>query len=430
MHALSDELPELPADFWLKLKQKCNELQIISLHIIPTGYAIGGKKSFDEKFGTDIPADLEYLSRNREVRDNPSLILEGAKSVISISLSYRNLDSADDPHCGCISAYARGRDYHKVLKQRLERLGEWLREFFPDIRYRAITDSAPFYEQHFAAASSFMVKGRNNLIRHRDAGSMIFLGELLVDINLNGDGRIITMNLNPESSAADLLTFTGINPVTGETEEAGNARSSALACPDKCHRCLDACPTGALNPQKFIVSKCISYLTIEYGGYIPDDLWTKIGNRIYGCDTCQLTCPFNRKVSVAADREFADRFDKDFLKLTELLSLTPEKFRESFAGTPILRIGFCKMMRNCVIAAANTGSKIYLPYLIIQRNSVMKKLNLLRSQIALSAESPDGGSQDLSADSAEERRTLREIRECEMVIQHITRAVKLLSGSF
>ncbi len=88
------------------------------------------------------------------------------------------------------------------------------------------------------------------------------------------------------------------------------------------------------------------------------------------------------------------------------------------------------MMRNCVIAAANTGSKIYLPYLIILRNSVMKKLNLLRSQIALSAESPDGGSQDLSADSAEERRTLREIRECEMVIQHITRAVKLLSGSF
>ncbi|MBP3748264.1 MAG: DUF1730 domain-containing protein [Ruminobacter sp.] len=430
MHALSDELPELSADFWLKLKHKCNELQIISLHIIPTGYAIGGKKSFDEKFGTDIPADLEYLSRNREVRDNPSLILEGARSVISISLSYRNLDYNADPHYGCISAYARGRDYHKVMKQRLERLGEWLRDIFPDIRYRAITDSAPFYEQHFAAASSFMVKGRNNLIRHRDAGSMIFLGELLVDMNLNADGRIITLNLTPESSDGNLLTFTGINPVTGETEEADNPPSPAIACPDKCHRCLDACPTGALNPQKFIVSKCISYLTIEYGGYIPDELWEKIGNRIYGCDTCQLTCPFNRKVSVAADREFADRFGKDFLKLTGLLSLTPEKFRESFAGTPILRIGFCKMMRNCVIAAANTGSKIYLPYLIIQRNSVMKKLNLLRSQVALSAESPDGGSQDLSADSAEERRTLREIRECEMVIQHITRAVKLLSGSF
>ena len=157
MNELSNELPDLTSDFWLKLKQKCSELQIISLHIIPTDYAIGGKKSFEEKFGNGVPEDLEYLTRNKEVRNNPGLILECARSVISISLSYHSSDYPADPHTGYISAYARGRDYHKVIKQRLDRLGNWLKNTFPDIRFRAITDSAPFYEQHFAKASVFII---------------------------------------------------------------------------------------------------------------------------------------------------------------------------------------------------------------------------------------------------------------------------------
>lgn len=425
MNELSNELPDLTSDFWLKLKQKCSELQIISLHIIPTDYAIGGKKSFEEKFGNGVPEDLEYLTRNQEVRNNPGLILEGARSVISISLSYHSSDYPADPHTGYISAYARGRDYHKVIKQRLDRLGNWLKNTFPDIRFRAITDSAPFYEQHFAKASVFMAKGRNNLVRLKNAGSMIFLGELLTTLNLPDPKKIITMNTEKNTESDYPFFTTVLNDASDENSNnciSGlSSGKNSLECPEKCRLCFSSCPTGALNPEKFRIEKCISYLTIEYGGYIPEELWSGLENRIYGCDTCQLCCPFNKKTDITADPEFSSRFSQDFLKLSHLLSLTPEEFKKSFSGTPILRIGYYKMMRNCIIAAVNTGSSEYISCLVILRNSVLKRMNLLHAEIT--AGNTDGEKY------SEPDRLLREISECTMVLRHLEHAFTLLRNN-
>lgn len=363
-------------DFFLlhKLLPVSKSLGFCSVHIIPADYAPSGREFFLKKFSSGFPEGLEYLSKNQEVRDHPEMILEKTCSVISVALSYHCLNKSDSPETACISAYAVGRDYHKVVKQRLDRLGKTLKEFFPDMHCRAITDSAPFYEQHFAAASLLTYRGLNGLVRTANAGSMVFLGELLVDIELTPPDAITCFipsdNYSENTPGAESLSgdneyrivkIPAVQHAEKTKEKASDIPEKLVKpCPPACRNCLRHCPTGALSTEGFNPSRCISYLTIEYSGIIPEEYWKAIGNHLYGCDNCQIYCPFNKHVLVTGDQEFASRFDEDFLKVGNLLNLSPGDFKKYFAGTAVYRIGYYRLMRNLTVVATNTGNQEHI----------------------------------------------------------------------
>lgn len=376
-HIILSDSAELDSFLLHRLLPVSKSLGFCSIHIIPADYAPAGRGDFLKKFSSGFPEGLEYLSKNQDVRDHPEMILEKAKSVISVALSYHSRNIDDSPDTACISAYAVGRDYHKVIKQRLDRLSHTLKEFFPDIHCRAITDSAPFYEQHFAASSLLTYRGLNGLVRTSDAGCMVFLGELLVDIELTPPDTItcfIPINARHE-------TISGQENLSGETEyrivripavqHADREKEKipdipeklVKPCPPACRNCLRHCPTSALSADGFNPSKCISYLTIEYGGIIPQEYWKAIGNHLYGCDNCQIYCPFNKHVQVKGDQEFTSRFNQDFLQVGSLLNLTSGDFKKYFAGTAVYRIGYYRLMRNLTVVAANSGNSEHIPKL-------------------------------------------------------------------
>lgn len=306
------------------LIEKALSLNICSLSIVNPNIVNKYADSFTHKISKGIPEDLNYLTQNIEVRRNPCLILPNCKSIICAALSYNNLDTNQIPSdYGNISTYARGRDYHKTFKNKMNQLGNYAKEIIPELNYRAITDSAPFFEQYATLQAQNGIKGRNGLVRFHGTGSKIFLAELLLDVDL---GIIDAEQLYPSINA--------------------------LACPDNCNICLKACPTKALSKEQFKIERCISYLTIENKGTIPLELRESIGNHIYGCDECQNCCPHN-KVSITSEPDFINRFNLKFLKLNNLLTLTEEQFKTSFAGTPVYRIGYTRLMRNILVAAGN-----------------------------------------------------------------------------
>lgn len=280
----------------------------------------------------NIPEDLSYLKRNQELRDNPELLMEGTKSIISCAFSYYIDEKLPPNNVGYISMYARGRDYHKTIKGQLLKLAQKIAQYYPNLKFRALVDSAPFYEQFFASLNQFSFKGKNNLIRIANFGSTIFLGELLLDITLPN----ITLIPNEKTQ-----------------------NSTNITCPPNCSSCIKHCPTHALTNEKFQVERCISYLTIENKGTIPVEFRPLIGNRIYGCDSCQLSCPFNSpKINLGNNKpyqltDFSNRYSNDFLELNNLLTLTQEEFKVNFQGSAIYRIGYISFMRNVLVAASN-----------------------------------------------------------------------------
>ncbi len=261
------------------------------------------------------------------MRSDPTLILPNCKNIICIAISYYHQPALPDPSVGYVSMYALGRDYHKVLKNKLNMLGKALQAQLPNLKFRAITDSAPCYEQFLSSISRVGIQGRNNLVRFAGSGSFIFLGELLIDTDL------ITSEDN----------YWQLYPTV-----------CAHQCPTHCHQCAIHCPTKALSAHGFDAQRCISYLTIEHHGAIDPTFYPLIGNRIYGCDNCQLHCPTNHaSLLTYGDSEFANRYPPEFFKLDNLLQLTEEQFRQTFAGSPILRIGYESFLRNVLIACSN-----------------------------------------------------------------------------
>jgi epoxyqueuosine reductase len=263
---------------------------------------------------------MNWMERTREMRGNPKHFFPEAKSIIVVADNYfRSEEPVLKPeHEGNISIYARGRDYHKVLKKKLKSLLSFVRELIPDAEGRICVDSFPIMEKPLAVRAGIGWIGKHTNLIIKGKGSYFFLGEILLSKELPHD----------EPLTAD---FCG-----------------------SCDKCQVACPTDALS-QAYVLdsNKCISYLTIEHDGDIDLSLQQKMGNWIFGCDICQEVCPWNRFSADTEELEYSSATPADFLKLQNLIKLTREDYDRIFAGTPVKRTGFNNFKRNAKIALKN-----------------------------------------------------------------------------
>lgn len=268
-------------------------------------------------------ADLDYMTKHGEKRYRPELLVEGTVSIITAKLNYFNPDfpaktRLTEPSEGYVSMYALGRDYHKVLRKQLNDLGKWMQEAIPDLQFRAFVDSAPVLERALSHQSGLGFFGKNTMIIHPKAGSYFFLGEIYID------------------RAIDISSEPIINHCGG------------------CTRCLKACPTDAIvEPFQIDAGKCISYLTIESFGPIPVEFRKPMGNRIFGCDDCQIVCPWNRFSTRHVIEDFLPRHKLDSSSLLELFNWTEAEFLKKTEGSPIRRLGYDRWLRNIAIGIGN-----------------------------------------------------------------------------
>ena len=268
--------------------------------------------------------DMNFMAAHGMKRARPDELLPGTVRVISARMDYLPPDASfarnlkNDQHA-YISRYALGRDYHKVLRKRLKQLGQKIEAALADTQYRPFVDSAPVLEHAIAEKAGLGWTGKHSLTINREAGSWFFLGELFVNLPL---------------------------PVDEPVEEGCGS----------CTACLTMCPTGAIvAPYQVDARKCISYLTIEYDGIIPESLRPLMGNRIYGCDDCQLVCPWNRYASVTTEADFHPRKQLHGQSLLTLFSWDEAQFLNNTEGSPIRRIGFDKWQRNLAVAMGNAS---------------------------------------------------------------------------
>lgn len=283
--------------------------------------------------------EMGYMQAHGLKRARPAELVPGTLSVITARMDYlHSVDSGNwqrdefqrlgKPKEGVISLYARGRDYHKVMRSRLQKLCEKIEASIGSFGYRVFTDSAPVMEAELAARSGLGWRGKHTLILNRQAGSMFFLGEIFVDLKL------------PESEP--------VSPHCGS-----------------CNACIQICPTQAiLAPYELDARRCISYLTIEHSGSIPPALRQAIGNRIYGCDDCQLACPWNKYAQLTDLTEFRAREALSGLTLLDYFSWTPEKFLQVTEGSAIRRIGHTQWLRNLAVALGNALRNRFDPAIV------------------------------------------------------------------
>ena len=275
-----------------------------------------------EWLGRGWHGEMDYMARHGARRARPAELVPGTVSVITARLNYKPQardawETLEDGESAFVSRYALGRDYHKVLRAKLQALADRMSAELGPFHYRVFTDSAPVMEVSLAAQGGLGWRGKHTLLLSRDAGSMFFLGELFVSLDL----------------AKDAPT----------TEHCGT-----------CERCIDICPTKAIvAPYQLDARRCVSYLTIEHHGAIPEELRPLMGNRIYGCDDCQLACPWNKYAKAANDPDFAVRNGLDQASLVELFGWSEEEFMKRFEGSAIRRIGHEKWLRNIAVALGN-----------------------------------------------------------------------------
>lgn len=266
--------------------------------------------------------DMDYMAAHGTKRARPAELVPGTLRVISVRMDYLPPDASfarhlKDDEIAYISRYALGRDYHKVLRNRLKQLGEKITEHLSHTTYRPFVDSAPVLEHAIAEKAGLGWTGKHTLTINREAGSWFFLGELFINLPL---------------------------PVDSPVEEGCGS----------CTACLTICPTQAIvAPYQVDARKCISYLTIENSGPIPESLRPLMGNRIYGCDDCQLVCPWNRYASVTEEEDFLPRKRLHGQSLTTLFSWDEDTFLKNTEGSPIRRIGHERWLRNIAVALGN-----------------------------------------------------------------------------
>jgi epoxyqueuosine reductase len=272
---------------------------------------------------------MEWMETRAHQRVAPTALWPDARSVIALGMSYAPeadpLALADDGSAARISVYAQGRDYHDTVKKALKALARWL-VARSGCELKVFVDTAPVMEKPLSAAAGIGWQGKHTNIVSRQHGSWMFLGAIFT-----------TLDIQPDQPARDTC--------------------------GSCTRCLDACPTQAFDgPRRIDARKCISYLTIEYKGPIPLEFRKAMGNRIYGCDDCLAVCPWNRFAdAAAANRAFVTREELKAPRLADLLALDDTAFRAKFSGSPIKRIGVKRMIRNCLIAAGNSGDPALVP---------------------------------------------------------------------
>jgi epoxyqueuosine reductase len=274
--------------------------------------------------------DMDYMQRHGTLRSRPHELAPGTVRVVSVLMEYWPADAQDaesvlaDGTLGYVSRYALGRDYHKVMRNALARLAEELQQSVGAFGYRVCVDSAPVLEKALARNAGLGWIGKHTNLIARDAGSWFFLGEILTDLPLPVD-------------------------------------SPASAHCGSCNACIPACPTNAIvAPYQLDARKCIAYLTIEHKSSIPVELRPALGNRIYGCDDCQLVCPWNKFARSASHPDFKVRHRLDASRLTELFSWTEQQFDERMRGSAIYRIGYERWSRNIAVALGNapTSSQV------------------------------------------------------------------------
>ena len=267
--------------------------------------------------------EMNFMRQHAALRADPTALHPGTLRVISVCMPYLTtpLSEAEtaltDPDRGYISRYALGRDYHKVLRSRLQQLAHRLEQHWGPFNYRVFTDSAPVLEVEIAHQGGLGWRGKHTLLLRRDGGSFFFLGEIYTDLPL---------------------------PVDAPVEDHCGT----------CQSCIDVCPTQAiLGPYRLDAQRCISYLTIELKGAIPEPLRPLIGNRIYGCDDCQLVCPWNRFAQQSPVSDFAPRRVLQSDQLVALFSWDETRFNDQLAGSAIRRIGHERWLRNIAVALGN-----------------------------------------------------------------------------
>jgi epoxyqueuosine reductase len=278
--------------------------------------------------GAGRHGEMDYMARHGAKRARPAALVPGTVRVITARLNYWPANAASarevlaDSQRAYVARYALGRDYHKVLRARLARLARRIGDEIGPFGYRVFTDSAPVLEVALAAKAGLGWRGKHTLLLTREMGSYFFLGEIYTDLPL---------------------------PVT----------APASAHCGSCSACLAACPTGAIvAPYELDARRCISYLTIELKGSIPEALRPLIGNRVYGCDDCQLACPWNRYAASASVDDFhAVRNGLDAAELTTLFAWSEQEFLRNTEGSAIRRIGYERWSRNVAVALGNARSE-------------------------------------------------------------------------
>ncbi|WP_031432804.1 tRNA epoxyqueuosine(34) reductase QueG [Methylomarinum vadi] len=277
--------------------------------------------------GQGYHGNMEYMSRHGCKRSRPKLLVEGTRSIISARMDYlpepqqQSDTQLKDPTAAFISRYALGRDYHKVIRNRLQKLANKIEQAIGPFGYRAFVDSAPVLEKAIAEKAGLGWIGKHSNLINRKAGSWFFLGEIYTDLPLPHDEQ-------------------------------------ASAHCGSCSACLEICPTRAIvSPYRVDARRCISYLTIELHGAIPEELRPLLGNRIYGCDDCQLICPWNRFARLSKEKDFNPRHNLDKIQLLELFDWNEEEFLRKTEGSAIRRIGHERWLRNIAVALGNSNSR-------------------------------------------------------------------------
>lgn len=266
--------------------------------------------------------DMHYLAENLDKRANPALLVPGTKSIICVRMNYlvetpKPRHVPDAPNSAIIARYARGRDYHKVMRGRLKILAQRIQDQVGEFESRPFADSAPIFEKSIHESAGMGWTGKHTLLIHKKSGSFFVLGELFTSLELPAD-------------------------------------PPATAHCGSCSACIDICPTQAIvEPYMLDARRCIAYLTIEYKGIIPEELRQGIGNRVFGCDDCQLICPWNSFAKVTPIEDFHPRHNLDQLSLLELWQWNEMTFLASTEGSPIRRTGFQSFKRNIAIGLGN-----------------------------------------------------------------------------
>lgn len=272
--------------------------------------------------------EMDYMAAHGDKRSRPAELVPGTLRVVSLRMDYLPGDTQmaqrlKEPEQAYVSRYALGRDYHKLIRKRLQQLAERIQQQIGTFGYRAFVDSAPVLEKAIAEKAGLGWIGKNTLVLNRKAGSYFFLGELFVDLPLPVDA--------PHAS-----------------EHCG-----------RCSACMDICPTAAFaGPYQLDARRCISYLTIELKGSIPVELRAPIGNRVFGCDDCQIACPWNRFARPTEQGDFQPRHGLDNSALAELFLWTEPEFLARTEGSPLRRAGYERWLRNLAVGLGNAPSTI------------------------------------------------------------------------
>ena len=312
-----------------RLKDRAFALGFDLVGVTPVASAPHGQ-NYEDWVARGFAGGMAYLARNVDKRRHPGRILSGAKSLIAVAMNYRQPETppfTDERPSGVVAQYARGTDYHDIMLDKLKSLLTFVQEqAVGPVRGKAYVDTGPILEREFATLAGLGWYGKHTNLIHKRMGSWLLLGEILVDVELAYD-----------------------QPATAHC--------------GTCTRCIEACPTEAIvEPYVVDARACISYLTIELKGSIPDRWRPEIGNRIFGCDDCQDVCPWNRRAPETREPAFLPR--PNTLSLVDLMRMTPEDFRTQFKNSPIKRSKRRGFLRNVAVALGNSGDPRAVPALV------------------------------------------------------------------